>query len=157
MMGLFCNKDNGDDLNNVGSNEGNEWQRVVKRTGMGMDDGGLQELVSPLLSHHNLSFSLTGTGSKKEADEISHFLSSGQAGVQHVSPSSIPQTQPGNQGCDGYPKKPHVLTTLPTGHAPSRIEDFGAGSDSCSLKLCHPPQSHLQPGQLIHPPGCQVS
>ena len=42
MMGLFCNKDNGDNLNNVGSNEGNKWRRVVKRTGMGMDDGGLQ-------------------------------------------------------------------------------------------------------------------
>ena len=26
----------------------------------------------------SLSFSLTGTGSKKEADEISHFLSSGK-------------------------------------------------------------------------------
>ena len=39
MMGLFCNKDNGDDLNNVGSNEGNGWWRVVSRTGMGMDGG----------------------------------------------------------------------------------------------------------------------
>ena len=39
-------------------------------------------------------------------------LPTGQAGVQHVSPSSIPQTQPGNQGCDGYPKKPHVVTGM---------------------------------------------
>lgn len=70
---------------------------------------------------------------------------------EHQALYKVMHSQPGPSPFSSVPK------FCPPGHAPSHIEDFGAGSDSCSLKLSHPPQSHLPPGQLVHHSGCRVS